>query len=463
MFIILDPASSEVNRGSYCYLPYLLYSAMAAQIGKHNVILVENFTIEEFEAVFENMPENTTVLCALWSYPQSETCIAVNVFMQEKRYGLAFFGYEPLIKKLGLPLYDITPEMLRLGMKNYIRHIANNGFANILLSDCDKHLSELGKGNVVPMFTSYGCPRGCSFCSASKNTHGKRYELPFQDIEQNLQILAENEINGIHFTDEDFFYSPSMAMLILETAYNINPNFQIIALGHASTFYAFYRVLMRDHPEKLHKMKILKLVEIGLETADEKAAGVMGKVGVAKNQKLAEIAQNELCKILWLTMTFYPGDSIRAINRTGAFLRQYGFKLNDLCPRIRTNGTEGGLGQFYQFYEGCADMGQLELNGEFLTDRPMRLWPSYLPNSFLWDKFTVDYECMDSRKQEYYLWCQTNKCMQVAEHVYRKVFSQVGQNQVCSVVDLFAPYMQVCQTAIAVATLARLQMIKGVE
>lgn len=463
MPIIIDPASSEVNRGSYCYMPYLLYSAfMADKLARNETYFIEDFTIAKNMDDLDDFAGTDQVLCALWSYPQIEACIAINLFAKEMGLNLQFFGYEPLINRLGLPLYKVSKEQIIKGMESYINYLVQGYFDHILLSDCDKHLSGLENGKVYPMFTSYGCPRGCKFCSASLNTNHNRYELDFQAVVRNLATISASGVDGIHFTDEDFFFNTDRAIRILERAYDINPNFQIIALGHVNTFHRFYEKIQHD-PDIWNKMQILKLVEIGLETADTtRAKNALGKTGVANEDKLQAVAKNNLCKVLWLTMTFYPGDTVASINATGRFLREYGLEPAQLCPRIRTNGTEGGLGQFYQFYDGCVTQAELKHNGKILTMRPMRLWPSYVPYSFLLSKCILDRQILEARLEEYHYWCNTNKCAMMSEAVQQAVMQQEGTFQICDIRNLFQDnYITQTEVLVALATMARLGIIKG--
>jgi len=82
-------------------------------------------------------------------------------------------------------------------------------------------------------------------------------------------------------------------------------------------------------------------------------------------------------------MTFYPGETIGSIASALKFLTVYGLKPDNLVPRIRTNGTYGGLGQFFQPYIGTRGYQKAMENGIILTERPVRLQPSYIPFSFL--------------------------------------------------------------------------------
>jgi hypothetical protein len=71
------------------------------------------------------------------------------------------------------------------------------------------------------------------------------------------------------------------------------------------------------------------------------------------------------------------------LRSTGLFLEKYGFKLEELYGRIQTNSTLGGLGQFYQSYIGTFENEDIKKKGIILSRRPVRLLPSFVPNSFL--------------------------------------------------------------------------------
>lgn len=377
--IIADLASPEVNRGSFCYTPYLLYSAFNGI--NQNAYLYENVTIDEVDVLNECL-DSDQLLVSLWSYPQIDLALAFHRLCNKKMY---FFGYEPLIKKLGLPLFRLDKKIIVDGMKYYPYRLAENRFRHVLLSDCDLHLrSEQSKNECAkayPMFTSYGCPRGCVFCSASKNTRHQRYILPLDDVYDGIMELVNAGVSAIHFTDEDFFYDPVRAKQILSFCHTLKSDMQIIALAHAHSFLKFYNMVELDNDK--HEVSCLKLVEIGLETADDACAHNLNKARSLCTGDWRTIAENDICKVLFLTMTFYPGDNVNSMRKTGQFLKQYGLNVNALCPRIATNGTMAGLGQFYQYYDGCGDCDTIKKEGMILTDRPMRLLPSYLPNSFI--------------------------------------------------------------------------------
>ncbi len=358
--LILDPASTEFNRGSFCYLPYIVYSHLKAT--GHKVKLIEDFTIAEID----NLPPAKKIIVSLWSYPQIESCIVLNRFLD-----VEFFGYYPLIEDLRLPIKKITNEEIKIGISAHPYYYSD--FKYLLLSDCDMHMNKY-EGTVYPMFTSYGCPKNCSFCPSSVNCDRTRIELNAPTVISMLRACRDQGIHNIHFTDEDFFMHHERTAAILRSQVEHDMNF--IALGSVSAVQRFIDI----YGEKLLIDSGVKIIEVGFETGDTELSKTMNKPSLSTYEKLAESCKT--VDILWLALTFFPGETIKTLNETGNFFRKHGMKIDQLYGRIATNGTEGGLGQFMQVYHGVKDYHEIMTRGEPLTMRPMRLIPSYIPHSF---------------------------------------------------------------------------------
>ena len=361
MLLIIDPASTEFNRGSFCYLPYIFYSE-AKDLG-FDVQIIENFSV----ANLDSLPKADNYYVALWSYPQIDACLAIYRFLEGN---VKFFGYYPLIDQLGLPKENIHSAGINKGIAEYPKYFEY--FKYILLSDCDMHLAEY-EGTVYPMFTSYGCPNGCTFCPSTANCEKYRTVLPLSIVKENLQLCWDKGYRNIHFTDEDFFFDKERTFSILEAAKKIG-KFNFIALGHINTVTQF----IKKYGENVLEDAGMKLIEVGLETASD-LSGDMGKNYVITDELLIS------CKIpiLWLTMTFFPGETLDTIRQTGSFLKIYGFPMERMKKRLRTNGTYGGLGQFFQAYPGTPIYKNIGKLGTSISSRPIRLLPSFLPKSFL--------------------------------------------------------------------------------
>ncbi len=393
---ILDVSSIEENRGSFCYLPYYLYSAYR-NLGD-DVVLLEDFRITQKDILDDIKPEDS-VFISLWSYPQIDLCRLLHLRLPQA----VFFGYAPLIKEEGFPVVTLSTEFLRSGMESYPNYISH--FEFLLLSDCDGHLKD--RAEVLPLCTSYGCPRNCSFCPVTPNLSDKKR------IVSNIEVVLKNLCtyqeaipgSGVHFTDEDFFYSTERAKAILERnfANHVKNGYgppSLIALAGVDTFTAFLDSFKTDD-EAFHFCEAvgLYLVEIGMESANPALAEYMGKPAFSKCIDLAERIKGRFTKVLWLSLTFSPGETLKTIADNGEFLRKYGLDPKEMSRRIRTNGTEGGLGQYFQPYTGTRDYNTIAMKGLMLTERPTRLIPSYIPNSLLESVIKVERPWNDSDKE----------------------------------------------------------------
>jgi len=376
---IIDPSSTEFNRGSFCYAPYLTYNGLKE--AGHDVILYETFKPEDVDTILE---ADVHVIC-LWSYPQIE---AAFFLLQALPFSFGkdnvyFVGYTPLIDHLGLPhikrILGFDPlrdaAFLKTAMKTYPKYYSD--FRRLLLSDCDMHLKTLQKDSLVyPLFTTYGCPNGCAFCPSTENCGRARIQL---SIEETCTVLDECHILGIHyihFTDEDFFFNIKRANAILE--HIKGKGFHLIALGSALKVLRFIETYGTD----ILKESGIEVVEIGLETA---SVDISTDMGSGKDTdaclKIAEMQADLPFSIFWLVLTFFPGETLASLRDTGGFMEKYGLDIADVVGRLKTNGTTAGLGQFFQPYHGLELFE--DLRGIWLTDRPIRLTPSFIPDSFL--------------------------------------------------------------------------------
>jgi radical SAM superfamily enzyme YgiQ (UPF0313 family) len=219
----------------------------------------------------------------------------------------------------------------------------------------------------------------CKFCPVAVNCKGDRVVLPVERVCEILDYCEAEGMKNIHFADEDFFFDTKRAEEILN--HTRGKGFQYIALGTAGMVLKFVEDVGADFLQETG----MKVIEIGLESADlslNKKMGKVGKGGSNRYEVLAEAVKGKV-DIFWLTMTFFPGETITSQRATGLFLEKYGAKFGEMYPRIQTNSSVGGLGQFFQAYAGTWDKEDLEEEGMVLSDRPMRLMPSFVPNSFL--------------------------------------------------------------------------------
>jgi radical SAM superfamily enzyme YgiQ (UPF0313 family) len=192
-------------------------------------------------------------------------------------------------------------------------------------------------------------------------------------------MLEERDRTNIHFTDEDFFFDIVRAKMILEYIKHLKSDFKLIALVSRQSLSKF----IEAYGNQILEEAGFVLFEVGLETASEDLGEEMGKGSLEDCKVLTEKCS---VPILWLTLTFFPGETIQTLRATGQFLKEHGLNPEALSPRLRTNGTHGGLGQFFTPYVGTEQYISLDDEGWTLTKRPMRLIPSFIPDSFLNDR-----------------------------------------------------------------------------
>lgn len=447
---IIDPSSTEFNRGSFCYAPYLLYNGLS-ELG-HEVTLLETFKPEDLDSI----PDADLQIITLWSYPQIETSLLLAHFLpfEKGKDNVYFAGYSPLIKEQGLPHLEkvlgfdplINKSFLLSAMQTYPKYFGD--FKRLLLSDCDMHLKTLEKGDLVyPMFTTYGCPFGCAFCPSTVNCGKQRFILPEEDVFVMLEQSISQGIRHIHFTDEDFFYDADRAHRILN--FLVGKDMHLIALGSAGYVCDF----ISKFGSTIFKESGLEVLEIGFESGSEDLSKKMGSgKSLTDCEHLAETWMEASTSIFWLVLTFFPGETIKTLNATGSFMMEYGFDQTDVVGRLRTNGTKGGLGQFFQPYDGTALYRTLEKKGMKLTDRPVRLLPSYLPNSFLDSVIT---RVHTANLYDAFEWLELynigEDVLDVKELMVGKTIRSFIENQ---------PNHLKMRRAIGLAILARLQVIK---
>lgn len=363
-YYIINLTYSEFNSGGYGYLPYIVYSALKKD--GFTVEMNEDFTLTQMKEI----PEAKEYLIALWAYPQIDLAIVVHKFLPSDN--VSFFGYYPLIDELNLPKKRISNETILKGIRNYSRYFKD--FKYILLCEDDMHLSKYD-GIVYPLFTSYGCGNGCAFCPLTVNCDYTRIELPVYDAILSLHECYNLGIRNIHFTDDDFFHNTERAYHILKSVEDLDMKF--ITLGTVGKVQKFLDL----YGERPLIQAGVKIIEVGLETADETVASLMHKPKANKYIKLYNSLKE--VDLFWLTLTFFPGETISSLNTTGVFLKKYGHKPEDMYSRIATNSSEGGLGQFMQLYHGVKHYKELKELGIHINSRPIRLLPSFVPFSFL--------------------------------------------------------------------------------
>ena len=203
---LIDPATTEWNRGGYCYLPYLFYDYLKWEV-EADVVFLENYTAVDRDKISDDVFEMFVVMD---TPPQKDVCLELHRTYPHAK----FLGYYGFIEELGLPLYKVTPEQIVAGMKHQGKSFKQ--LKSILLSDCDSHIQGAYQGQWYPIHTSYSCSKGCFFCPGSKNNDGRVDRLSIDVVEKKLEWFYEMGYRNIHFVDENFFLNIHRAHLILQ-------------------------------------------------------------------------------------------------------------------------------------------------------------------------------------------------------------------------------------------------------
>jgi len=365
-YAILQPTSTERVLSGICYHPQWLYAAMKEK--GYKVRLFEDMSMTEIDLVLTSMVrrinklEPHEVVINLSSYPQKDMC--QQVWREYKdRLDITFAGYTPLIKALGLPVHRMTVDIMD-GVSAYHKYI--DGFLKRTVTDYDSHLVRLDDGKpYMPLFLSVGCKRKCPYCYVgySDFPHGN------VDLDVAIEAIDSYAAKGwnIHFYDEDLFNYPQIGE-VLKHLRSMPVKWicltTSVSLAKAREEYGEDAILRSGNV----------LNEIGVETADEKV--------LVKSQRLKDIIDSEL-SVFWLTVTFFPSETLESKYLTGQFLQRYGHDYDQLVPRIRTNSSPGGLGQFFQPYHGTPWYDGINDEGVVLDKSPTRLWPSFVGYRFL--------------------------------------------------------------------------------
>lgn len=361
MYIIIQPTTTERVLSGICYTSQWLYGSLIE--AKKQVVLHEDVSMCGIDSIFKfSLEDRDIFIIDLSSYPQQDMCLQI---WREYRhdYKIFFSGYKPLIESLGLPFFEHD---LTAGIVNYHKHL--DCFMNRPIDDYDAHVKRLDRGRpFMPIFLSVGCQRKCPYCYVGYSNF-PNVQLSKEEMFRAVDYCAEMEYD-IHFYDEDLFAHPEIDALI-EHMIGMDVRWICLTTG----------VKLAEAIKRLGEKKIIDagniLNEIGVETADPSV--------LKKKQELPTLLASGL-NFFWLTVTFFPTETIQSKRMTGEFLRKHGYGYDEMVGRIKTNSTHGGLGQFFQPYHGTPWFEKIESMGRVYSNRPTRLYPSFVGNKFLTD------------------------------------------------------------------------------
>jgi len=351
-------------------MSYWVYTALR-NCGE-DVVILEDLTYQTWRHVARF--QGGVYLIDLTDYGQID--LATQIYRELRVEGRAVFvfGYAPLIRHLRLPLWEPTVDILS-GVFSW--PLLSHEFRFAKGCDCDSHVKTPDPRPMIPVYLSIGCRGKCPYCYVPVSNY------PFgvaskQEREAVFGYVVSRGLD-VHFMDEDFFAHPELDD-VLSSLHGRGVRWICL-----TTSISLARALEKYGEKYLFDCG-LSLAEIGLEVSDSWTLG--------KAQNLGPVLASGV-DVLWLLMTFLPHDTILQHNVLGDFLREHGQPPERMLPRLRTNSTVAGLGQFFQAYHGTKGFESLR-DGVTFTSRSLRLWPSWVGNVFLDCQFRMTRELVES-------------------------------------------------------------------
>ncbi len=210
--------------------------------------------------------------------------------------------------------------------------------------------------HALPSMLSMGCPNQCPFCPSGQFYKGKVYRgIPEVIIPQ---YAGEN----VHWMDENFFDNDMKVVLPLLKKHNL----RWLAMADV---YSTKKVLDEFGEDYLHDCGC-RCIEVGLEN-------------VVHMRKVKEPFFMGKIPIYYLNMTFFEGETKESIWENRMWMNAASLEH----PIHFNNGLWYAPGQYYHPYvEGS---GHDKLSGLFTNGSIARTKPSFVPHSFLNQKYKI--------------------------------------------------------------------------
>lgn len=375
-FLLIQPATTEEVLASVCYIVY--WNDTALMLAGHHVEFHEDASFKAACDAIDQWNSSDPVLVDISSPPQVDNALALWRKYRTTR-AIEFVGYEPLSKLHGLPFYKLERANANLtaGAHGYLYNIDRYRHAHATL---DGHI-KLPDGDTrpfMPAFWGVGCPRGCDYCYITKAT----YPYGFIGLDEGKRLLDYMIDRGwnVHFEDENFYLHPQAYEFVKHLR---GKDTRWICITDS--------VLLSRAVKRLGVGTMLEsghwLSEVGLETTDptvlKKRQDITGLIDI-QNRSLDNV-QTDALNLFWLAVTLLPDETVASMNRNGRFYAQHGMKYERLVPRLSTQSSEGGCGQFFLPYPGTPYWKRAEREGRWIARPAMRLRPSWVGSALLAD------------------------------------------------------------------------------
>ena len=227
-----------------------------------------------------------------------------------------------------------------LKINNYVRNDANklcfSKFIDWSLIDLNNYYSMITTKKYASIFTSFGCPFSCIFCSEGKS---KVYNRPINEIMNELEQLENLGANYVEILDSTFTLNRKRAIKICEEISKRNFRFKLGIETRVDK-------LDKEFIQWLKKANVER-VNLGIETADKKIQRFIKKeIDLDKTKDMIK----ELNRLKITTLGYFifghPLENKFTMQKTIKFAKETDLTFAFFSKIVPYEGTE-----LYEYYK----------------------------------------------------------------------------------------------------------------
>jgi radical SAM protein with 4Fe4S-binding SPASM domain len=187
------------------------------------------------------------------------------------------------------------------------------------------HVPPWNKERAFSIMASRGCPYNCEYCSIPKVWNRKlRHRSPRHVIREIKNAIRLYDVRVFHFYDDDFLINHQFVKEWCNIL--IKEKLSVAWLCQSRT----NSIVQNKRLMPLLKKSGCKVIELGIESCDERVMQNMNKMQTANDIKEAiSIIRQEGIEILPLMMSFYPGETLNSAYKTSEIMLNLGLWLDN--------------------------------------------------------------------------------------------------------------------------------------
>jgi len=380
---LLDIDSEEVVRPPESYDPWFWFAAQR-QAG----VEVEHHFVRGMGDAHVHLSSGDPLVLALWA--ESQMPLASKILRLAGGRAsvlpapLGFCGMGSVAPAVAQSAYrDAMIALPSCLTDDEARRYARYDRSMVLTAD-RKH-----EGRAVPLFTTRGCPNACAFClnTISGKVRGWREQrLTPEEVRSVATGMRERwGATGFVVLDNDFFDDAGRALAVAGVLRDVGLPWY--CMGTSASVLSFLEETGIALTQLVRRYGMTH-IHTGLEGVGLTERRLSGKnADIKRLGELSVAAARELGRpaVIFLNVSFLPGETPWHMRETARFLRAYGADPSAITPAMRHNFTASGLGQcavpyfdLAAFVLGGYDEGALWCEGQY-----HRLLPNVIPASFL--------------------------------------------------------------------------------